>query len=113
MLLVTFLVRVRINKHFVSICREMTLATATMIDLEELRDGTLQQNGGKIDNCYTVPSLRRDKWELEPKPYRKKSVLTKRDAFAKKRTVDLVEHDDLATPDRISSLGRRGRTLKS
>ena len=108
MLLVTFLVRVRINRHFVSICREMTLATATMIDLEELRDGTLQQNGGKIDNCYTVPSLRRDKWELEPKPYRKKSVLTKRDAFAKKRTVDLVDHDDdnahLATPDRIDLL---------
>ena len=100
--------RIKINRHFVSISRVMTLAAATTIDFEELRDGTSNENDGVIDGCYTTPSLRRDKWEVEPRPYRKKDLATKRDAYANMNDLDLVEHDDknahLATPDRTDLL---------
>lgn len=111
MFIITIIVRIKINRHFVSISRVMTLAAATTIDFEELRDGTSNESDGVLDVCYTTPSLRRDKWEVEPRPYRKKNLATKRDAYANKNDLDLVEHDDknahLTTPDRTDLLRDR------
>jgi len=95
MVLVTVIVRIKINKHFVNISKVMTLAAATAIDLEELRDGTMSESDGIIDDCYVSPSLRRDKWETQPLPYRRKNVDTKISAFGLKKEFDMVSNENL------------------